>query len=318
MADATGILSKMGVKSVGSWAAAYAAVDTQIPYVTEGITQAYTYIENNSLDGGAGMKPHDQGVQALQGPTSHHLDYNNFGLILEAAFGAVAGGVYTFSADNLNKWLWLEFEKQVSRWRIGAAKIQKLVITGEAGGVVNLNIDWECRDVDRNATAFPAISTTGLETRVRMTDLVFRAETVASGPPGGGDEYKVNKFELEIDNALVPDDYATQTTAGDQKFPLEPIRSGFRVCTLKLGFARYAADTWHAWKDADTAIQADAVFTRGGESITLDLPELRITGGLDSTIGGPERIQNEVELRAYMPASTNPLYTGGEVRLTVV
>ena len=320
MPDATGILSKMGTKDVAAWSTAYAAVDELVPFDTETITHGYSRLVDDSLTGSAGRSPSKQGVQAISGQTVHRLDYNNFDSIFETAFGAVAGRVFTFPSpeDNLLKYLWLEFEKQTSRWRFGASKITKITIAGEKDGIVMLTLDWLCRDIDKNATAFPAISTPGARNLVRFEDLTARFETIASGAPGAGDEKRLESFELTMDRVLVEDDYASKSAvATEEKFPLEPIPNGFRVNELKIKLPRYDSDAdWMAWKDADTPIQADLAFSAGGETFVLDLPDMRITEGFDSPIGGPERIQNEGTLEVNKPESTNPLYTGGEVRAT--
>ena len=318
MPDATGILSKLGLKDVAAWNTAYAAVDELIPYETETLTQAFTRLEDPSLTGSAGRSPSSQGVQAVPGQTTHILDYNNFDTIFETGFGAVAGRVFEFTDDELAKYLWLELEKTTSRWRMGAAKITKMVISGEKDAYVKLVVDHLCRDIDRNAAAFPAISTAGPRNLVRFEDLQFRLSTIATGPPVGGDIMRIESFELEMDRVLVEDDYASKSSvATEEKLPLEPIPNGFRVNTFKIKVPRYTTDAdLLTWKDADTPLQADLVFARGGETFVLDLPDMRISEGFDPPVSGPERLQLEGSMEAYKPDGTNPLYTGGEVRAT--
>jgi hypothetical protein len=315
MPDAIGVLSKLGLKDVAGWTTAYAAVDEVSPFVSETLSQAFTRLEDVSLVGTAGRAVSKQGVQALAGQTVHLLDYNNFDTIFEAAFGNKSTRTFTFT-DRLAKYLWLEIDKQNSRWRFGAAKIGKIVISGEKDDYVRLTVDWVGRDIDRNATAFPGISTPGARNLVRFEDLQARFETIASGAPGSSDEKRLESFELEIDNVLVEDDYASKSaTASEEKWPLEPIRNGFRVVKLKIKQPRYDSDAdFLTWKDADTPIQADFTFSAGGETFVIDLPDMRITTGGDAPVGGPERVQNEYELDCYYPAAGNPLYTGGEVR----
>ena len=320
MPDATGILSKMGIKDVAAWATAYAAVDELIPFDSETLTQQFTRLPDDSLVGSAGRAPSLQGVQACAGQTVHRLDYNNFNTIFENTFGKVTGTVFEFESPEsiLAKYAWLEFEKTTSRWRFGAAKITKITITGEKDGIVMLTVDWLCRDIDRNAAAFPSISTPGARNLVRFEDLTCRFETITSGPPGGADEKRVESFELELDRVLVEDDYASKgVVPTEEKFPLEPIPNGFRVTTFKIKLPRYDSDSdFISWKEADTPIQADLTFARGGETFVLDLPDLRITEGGDPLISGPERLQNELTFEVNKPESTNPLYTAGEVRAT--
>ena len=318
MPDAIGVLAKMGIKDVGGWTTAYSAVDSLIPFDTESLVQGYTRIQDETLIGSAGRAPSDQGVQAITGQTGHRLDYNNFEEVLEMIFGTLAGRVLTLSEDLLLKYCWIEFEKQTSRWRFGACKATKIVIAGEKDGNVMLTIDWIARDVDRNATAFPGIATPGARNKVLFEQLQFQIDTIAAGPPTTADAMRIESFELELDRALVADDYASRgTVATYEKFPLEPIPNGFRVVNFKFKLPRYSSDAdVMAWKDADTPVQARLLFTGAAETMLIELPDMRVTEGADAQVGGSERIQNDVSMEVYKPAAGNPLYAGNELRIT--
>jgi hypothetical protein len=316
MADSTGILAAMGIKDLGSWGASWVAVDEKIPVETEGLTQAYTRIADESLTGSAGRTASDQGVQMVQGPTNHVLDYNNYDTIFEMVFGTKSTRTFTLSDDLVAKWVGIELDKQVSRWRFWACKATKLVLSGEADQHVKAVVDWIARDIDRAATAFPLNDTDlpGARTKVRFEDLDFwiadHADAIAAG-----DRVRISSFELEVDKVLVPDDYASKSgTLLDEKKPLEPIPNGFRVVNFKITIPRYDADTFQDWSDDDEPLQAKMTFTRGGETFVVDLPDLRIVEGPNANIGGAERLQQEISFEVYKPGSTNPLYTGGEVR----
>lgn len=315
MADATGILSKMAIKDVAGWTGAYSAVDNLIPFESETLTQNYTRLEDPSLIGTAGRAPSSQGVQACQGQTVHLLDYNNFDEIFATIFGFQSTRTFYPIDGLLAKWVWIEFEKQVSRWRFGPCKAMKFVISGEKDGIVRLTIDWIARDVDRSATAFPSLSVGAARNLIRFEDMTASFIDIASGPPSGSGPIKlVESFELELDHSLVPDDYTSNPVGNEVKLPLEPIPNGFRVGTVKMKVPRYDIDTdWMAWKDADTPIQGKFAFSRGGETLNLSFPDMRITEGLDAQIGGPERLQNEVTADLYKPDATNPLTNVAEL-----
>jgi len=308
----------MGIKTVGSWATAYSAVDVLIPFGSESLVQGYTMIPDESLVGSAGQDPSSQGVQAITGQTVHRLDYNNFDALLSMFFGTLAGRVLTLSEDTLLKWLWIELEKTTSRWRFGACKATKILLTGEKDGLVMLTVDWICRDLDRNATAFPSISTVGARNHVRFEDLQFQLDSVAGGPPAAGDTFRIESFELELDNALVADDYASKSqTSPEEKYALEPVPNGKRACSFKFKVPRYSTDAdVIAYKETDTAFQARMLFTRSAETMLIELPHLKINEGVDAPVTGAERIQNDVSCIAFKPESGNPLYTGNEVRVT--
>lgn len=317
MADSLGILSAMGIKDLGSWGATWVTVDEMIPVETEGITQAFSRLPDDSLTGSAGRYPSDQGVQVIEGPTNHVLDYNNFDTIFEMAFGTVSTRTFTLSDDVVAKYVGIEFDKQVSRYRYWAAKLGKIMLSGETDQHVKLNCEWVGRQIDRNATAFPLDETDlpGPRNKVRFEDLDFWIETIAGGPPTSSERILVSSFELEIDKVFVKDDYASKTgVAGEEKFPLEPVPNEKRACKLKVGIPRYDADTFQDWKDADTPLQVKMTFTRSGETLVLDLPDLRIIDGADAPITGPERIQDEINFDVYKPETGNPLYDGNEVQ----
>ena len=317
MADATGILSAMGIKALTAWDDPWSTVDEKIPFETEGITQAYTRIADESLTGHGGRSPSDQGVQAVLGPINHVLDYNNYDTIFEMIFGAVSTRTFTLSNDILGKYVGIELDKVTSRWRLAAAKATKMVLSGEADQHVKMAVDWIVRDlVALSGTTFPLTDSDlpGARNPVRFEDLDFWLIDIASGPPDSGDRMRISSFELEVDRNLVTDDYASKDGSSGEKFPLEPIPNGFRIINFKVGVPRYDADTYQTWKDADTPLQAKLTFTRSAETFVVDLPDLRIIEGANANIGGPERIQQEISFEAYAPESGNPLYTGGEVR----
>lgn len=318
MADALGTLAKMGLKiGLANWAAGWTTADELIPFDSAGDTQVFNRIDDEALLGSAGMQPSDQGVQVLAFPTNHTLDYNNFDALFELFFGAVAGRVFTFSNDTVLKYCGIELEKQVSRWRYFPGKLTKLVISGEKDQAVKVVGDWVFRDIDRNATAFPALSLTGARNKVRFEDMQFRLADLGDAI-AAGDILKIESFELELDRVLVTDDYTTKdATAGSEKWPEEPIPNGFIAASLKFKLPRYASDAdVIAFKEADTTLQTDLTFTRSGETLVIELPHGKVLDGFDAQIGGPERVQNEGTLKLYRPASTNPMYTGGQARIT--
>lgn len=317
MADALGLKAKMGIKAVTTWGAAYAAVDTAIPFVNESITRNFNRVERSALLGYGGREASSQGVQTCQGTVNFELDYNNFIPILKQAMGAESGGVLTITESVDALYLWLEFEKQVSRYRCGAAKATKFTISGDAGGSepIKFSVDYICRDVAVSATAFPAI-TPATPDRVTYRHLgLFRLGDQADAL-AGGDAMALQSFELSFERSLKGDDYATDATAPEM--PLDPVENDFRTSTLKLKFPRYAADTIPAWKDGDTALQCDFLFSGpSSQSFKIECPNMRILDGFDASIDGPGPmiLEGTMELTRSLVAT---MYIGNEFKITIV
>lgn len=309
MADALGFLGKMGIKVVGAWDSAYAAVDVAIPFLNESFTPNYTRMQVNSLIGYGGREPSEQGNFNGPGAIEAELDYNNFGLLIKAVMGAEAGGVYTI-VDQLDQFAWVEFEKQIGRHRVGANVFHKMVISGAKDEICKIAFDAFARSFDVSGTAFPGISPAAM-TKTRFTDMAFRIGDQANAL-AGGDAVEIESFEITLDRSMKLDDYVNDQT------PIQPVEGDFRVCGFNIKLPRYAADTFIDWKEADTPLQADFIFTRGAESITIQLTEVRVTGGFDSPIGGPNPLTVEGELEAYRGGAHGYMYAGNEMKITIV
>jgi len=312
MADSIGLKAKMGIKEVVSWASSYAAVDDPIPFTDENIIENWERIQKQALLGYGGREKSDQGNRVVQGTTNHELDYDNFIPIIEHIMGAESAGVITIE-DQLAKYLFIEIEKQVSRFRAGPSKGKKFTIKGDAGDNIKLACEWHCRKVERSATAFPAIAPAAAD-RLLFSQMVFRIGDQANALTSG-DAVGLASFELEFDRQMHTGDYASDATT--PKETLDPIEGDFRTCMLKIKIPRYAADTFATWKAADTSLQADLTFTGpSAKGFLIQLPELKITEGFDAPVGGPGPLTLEGSLEAYR-SSNAYMYTGNEMKITV-
>lgn len=312
MADALGHLSLMGIRSgIATWATAYSAVDTPIPFNSEGLTQAYEEIEKNALMGSGAKEPSDQGNLEVVGPTTHELDFNNFDKLLEAIFGTVSTRTFTITDDTLAKYYWVEFEKQVERWRFGACKANKLTISGEKGGIIMATFEHVARLCNRVGTAYPLSAPTNVD-RMLFEHLQFRLGDQTDAL-AAGDKMQIDSFEFALERALKTDDYVNNT---DGIYKVEPVPEDMRKVTFSVSFPRYAANTLQGWKDNNTPLQADLLFTRSSETFKLELPELRITEGFNANIEGTGPIRQEGTFRAFKSSNTY-MYTGNEARITI-
>lgn len=315
--SATGTETKLGTKAVAGWTTAYSAVDVAVPYSSETLSRQFERSEDDSLVGSGAMVPSVQSNEVAQGDTSHILDYNNFNSMLKAWFGAEAAGVFTIS-ETLGEYRYIELDKSVDRWRFGPSKATKIVISGQAGDWVKGTWSWAVKTLARSATAFPAISPAA-RNKVHFKNMSYFWIGDQADALGAGDKFAISAFELTLERNLVTDDYASGDSSGNETQILEPIGSGFRSASLKLTFPRYSTTTEAIidWKDADTALQADFLFSLSGETFRVQIPNLVITEGFDVNVGGPERLQAEGTLMAYPSGAGHPMYTGNECKITI-
>lgn len=315
MADALGFLGKMGMAAAATWDTAYSATGMAvIPITNESITANWERIKDQALIGSGGQLPSDQGVFGAPGSTKHPLDYNNFLSLFEAVLGAEAGGVVTIE-DRLDIFKWIEFEKSVSRHRFGAAVAKKIVISGTQKGQVTVDVEWACKSFDNNAAVFPAGATgPSTMTKVRFQDLVFRIGDQANALTSG-DAMEPSEFEISFDRNMKDDDYVAR--AANAQLPIQPVEGGFRACGFKVKLPRYASDTLVDWKKNDTALQADFIFTRGAESITIEHPEVRVSEGFNANIESAAPLVLDGSFDAHK-GGTAYMYVGNEMRITQV
>ena len=306
----TGILSKCGVGLNASWGAAWTAVDTLIPFSSESLEKTIAKIDDASLTGIGGMKKADAGLISLPGDLSGDLDYYNWGKVLEAALGSVATGVYDI-VDTNSKVLRLEFEKVTSRWRIGSAKVNRLVISGQKGEAVKITVGLVGDDLTRSSTTFPSLSLAG-SSRVLFHQGTFRfADTVDA--LASGDAVGLESFELTFERNFKTDDYTNQA-----RTILEPKENGFRRVTLRVKLPRYEADTFIDWKDNGTDVQADMVFTDGTKTFKIEIPQMLAFEGFNANIGGPDIVPLEGTFECYVNTDNSTMSAvTKEFRITI-
>ena len=313
MADALGVLSRMGIVTRSAWTDAFATVTSMVPFLSEGLTSKFTLMQNDTLQGYGARLPGDQGVEWIQGPTEHHFNYNSLDMFLAAVMGVDTAGTITIADEVTNKYYAFEFEKGAKRYRFCACKGGKFTISGEKDKYIKLAVDWYARIFDMVDTAFPTLAQP-TNVLVPFDDLVFRLGDQADALTGS-DVFGIESFEIVFDRAYKTDDY--QTHASTPRQPLEPIAGDWRVCELSIKLPRYAANTIAGWKDANTPLQADLMFT-GPATYTkkFELPELRVSDGFNMSIGGPAPLTIDGKFTGYRSSAGNPMYaSGNEMRV---
>lgn len=328
MADALGILSKMALKTLGSGWNAYPTWSAitpggaLVPFLSESFSSNYSRIQNDTLSGMGGRLPSEQGVEAIPGTTEHYLNYNTMDMFLAYIMGLDTPGspnVITIVDNITDKYFGMEFEKQTARHRVWPCKAMKMTISGEKDQYCKLSVDWIARNFESTQTAFVASMTQPVNYIVPFDDLVFKIADQLNAI-AVGDTVGIESFEIVLDRQYKGDDYtsdnATAAGAGPKQC-LEPISNSFRGCTLKIKVPRYAVNTFETWKDANTPLMADLLFTYANPTYTkrIEFPELRIIDGFNSNIGGPGILTVEGTLEAYRSSAGNPMHVGNEMRV---
>jgi len=321
MADALGVLSKMGYSALGAWGSAYTASAAIMPFLNESLTSKFDILENPSLTGYGAQTPGDQGVETIKGSTEHLLNYNSTDVFMALVMGGSAGGVLTVVDDRslaawtANKYYLLEFDKQVKRFRFWAALAGKFTISGAKNSYVKVTFDWFAKNFDLVDTVFPTLAQPA-NILVNFDDLVFRIGDQGDAL-SSGDALGIESFEVVFDRAYKDDDYASDATLPKQ--PLEPVSGGWRATELTIKLPRLNAANigLPIWKDQNTALQADLMFT-GPTTYTkkIELPELRVDSGFEAPISGPGPLTLDGKLKASRSSSGNPMYVGNEIRVT--
>ena len=314
MPESTGHASVCQMGVAASWGAAWSAPTIAIPFLSETFEREINKIPYDVLNGLAGRRQADMGVVRVNGDLVCALDYDNFTSLIKGAMGEETAGVITLSDSEHIQIRRMQFDKQTTRWRLGSVKFHRMVIESTADpGDAKVTFTGVAQDYTRSATAKSDLSLTG-PVRLRHRDLVFRiADTVDA--LAAGDALAVDVFRLTLDLA-----YETDVFASGSELQLEPFGNSFRNASLEIGAPRYDADitTLLAAKDAGTALQADAIWTRGGQTFTVEIPQMAIDSGLNLETSGPQARRADCTLGCYRNTDNTPMAAvENEFRVTI-
>ena len=307
----SGYASKAGIKTGQTWGAAWAAVDTLLPFVSESITPNYDQLVSEALIGQASLEGMTLGTMMVPGDLVMDLAYGLTGPadIIAYAMGLRSTEEITLS-NNLSANVFnLEIDKIQTRHRFSSCMVDKVTIAGKIGEgkPTKVTASLVCRSWTTTATAFPSISFSGEETRVfpediRNTNGHFYIGDL-SDAMAVGDAMPIGDYEITIENGFVVDSKDSASI-----YVVQPGRNARRKITLKIGLQRYNSTTanFDTWKAAGTALQAElALEAASGSDVIFQFPHLKISDGANFPIGGPAMITGEVTLSAYYNGSVN-------------
>lgn len=317
----------LGVES--SWGGGVAFTEL-IPFMSESINRAIAQIQSQYLDGKAGSRSLKNSSISVVGALEGEMVFDEItgGIIgIERLIrGALGSGTwdavnsltqYTL-ADTISRSYTIGFNKQTSVWEIAGAKINSLTIAGSAGEPITFSVDIIGRNLLRTgdtgivnaAAAITGINPTNIPGQVYFDDLVFRLADQANAL-ASGDQFSINSFELVINNNLSDPTFGTiDSTNTDIDLTHEPIRNDFREILLSMTMPRYTADTIFNWLKNATGLQADLLFTpAGGDLLSLFLPNMKVVGDPEASIGGASLIEPTFNFRCLRNAGTNSYLT---------
>ena len=318
MADASlGILGRMGiVTGAATWeTVSFPGSATTIPFLTETLTPQFNRIEQDSLVGFGGRLPSDQGVEVITGTTEHIMDYTTMHVLLTAVLGDDAAGTITIEdrhGDGSAKAFWIEIDKEHVEYVFGPGKPTKITISGEKDGKITISLDWVFFGFQSKSSGFTGGAWTPTP-RMLFEHGIFRVADQVDALQAS-DEINPDSFEITFDRGMKTDDYVADTTYPKQT--LIPIENDFRSAQYKVALPRFESDTFGTWKNADTALQGDIVFTLSGNTLTISMPELRITEGFDASIDGPAALKLDGTFDLYRCGNgSHPMGTGNEIEI---
>ncbi len=314
MSDFNGVLSKLGLGEETSAYGTAATATEMLRMLSESISPEIARVSSPILDGTAAQREDRRGNKSVAGDIEIEMDYDNNDLLFEAAFGSEALGVYDLvDTEHLSLTVWLE--KTVSRFRGIGAKVDSFVFSAAAGENWKCTFNLKCKDSDRVATAFAAISLTASEpwnfdsTKIRLADIVNALTD--------NDEIFMSNAAIEVSHNL-----SDGTHVSNSDLTLEHLKSDFREVKITGELARYDSDQFATWEAAETLLQMDFTIpgSIGSNSALIQLPVCKITQIPNVPVAGPGPAGVPIELTAYINASRNSFISAvtKEVRLTIV
>ena len=256
----------------------YQAPTTRIPQTSFTINAMFDMIEDESIDGQAYKALPNQGTKRVEGTLAGIVDVDTIDPILEAAHGAESSQVYSLPSTVNEKTLSIICVDGVKTYKYTGAVIKGITFTSEPNGRLVYSADVIAYTETRDDTAFPAMTYekgtrivhhhaggTGFLRVGDQTNALAAGDNLGLSSLEWGWEWG---FDHEFDNT-------SQTT-------LIPLST---ICTPKFSFqiSRHSLDTYLAFRDAGTALQASLYFYASSSATLLVeipnfiLPEAAVT-----------------------------------------
>ena len=272
-------LKKVAVK-IEAVPQVYGAPDVLLPYTTFTVQQNFDPVVDESLIGQAFADLPLQGARHVIGNLSGQVDLNTIGVLLEAAYGAVAAGVYTAPTTENTKTLSIVAIDAVKTYKWAGCVLNNLVLTSEGSGDLTFSADVIGTVAEvRDGTAFPTIVTnpgTRLLHRHASGSGHFRIgdqdNALASGDDLG---LRTISFGINFNFAEAFDNEGQGAMLGVSG------EAGRPVATFSATISRHEVDTPLTWRDDIEALQAELLYySSAAKQLKIEIPNFILTAAM--------------------------------------
>ena len=325
-----GILA-IGKQATNAYRTAIQATD-KVPFLSESIELEDTILNHDYLYGGAAVLDQQVVFKPISGSIESYLNYTTINatpipdefvsstLLIALAMGGApvfdTGRNELVGIDDLDVFGTIAVDKgmdTVSTWETIGAFVKGFTISGSANEYIKLS-----SEIQAGQLVISGSQNTPAELRAMddvLSDLLMFSEgCFRIGDQGGAlastDKMGISAFTLSYSNNLTDNQQAScddQNTLGGSEAahtvttePIKPCRNGFREVTFEFTVPRYEAETFIAWRDAGTKLQADYKFTNATTSYEFNIfmPYLKIEK-VSAPVGGAEALTQTVTCRLF-------------------
>ena len=292
----TGYLSKMGVGVEANYGVPV-AVTQAVALVSENIPDDFTQLPDATLQGRRVGRPADHGTQSIKGDVVVACRYLNSDLLAENFFGSFASGVYRPILTTWDTSCTMAWIKRGTIWELAGVKVNKIVVAVTAA-TVYATFSIMATSLTRSELA------STVNTKAMLDDLVINTATSMllfdmkvrladrSGPIPQDAGYPVSQLTLTMDRPM--DEVYDNTSHG----VTQPLENAKPTTMFTYTIPRHTEDQVFAWRDAQTRLQSEIVFTAGAKKKAYLFPEVAIVTSRNS-ISGPGALPLEVTTECY-------------------
>ena len=218
-------------------------------------------------------------------------------------------------ADSLTEQFSFWLDKTVSVWEIDSAMVTSIDFSASLAQRFVFNVNIIGRDLDSDsgvslATATEPENQTGQNSIWNLNKAKFRLNDASDSALTDANSFEISEFSLNLDNNLALDDFLTSTDNCADGTIAKPTRTGQPSVTGSFTFPEYDANTFRDAYEASTEFKVDLEFcgplipgSVENYKVLFQFPRVRILSIPDNSIGGPDRIPNQVLFTAYEAAS---------------
>jgi hypothetical protein len=270
MATTRKVIRKAAVEIEGT-AGTYQEPNTVLPFTTLNIGKKYEHIQDESNIGYAFRDLSLQSIYEVAGNVESQVDVLTVAPLLEAMFGAESSGNYTLPDEENTKTLSLFALDAVKSNKYDGIRLNNAMLKSEAKGPLSFTADLLGETETRDATAWPTMSVVqGTRLQHRHADGTGYIRIGNQDDAlGAGDNMGLASWELGVNwNFAAQYDNQAQET-------LTPLSgaAGRPGCSFNFVVARHTADTFLAWRDNHTALQAEIyVYASATAALKIQIP----------------------------------------------